>query len=281
MQNQRFRRHTGIVLAILMAFSSTHLLAQEIQQEEPEWLKRSNETAYQVLQMSSHFVPEFSGQQGIEGLDEEIFDLGENLYERQQAIEEEKLVFLQGKLEGEEDPRVIQDIEIMIKATRDNIESNRINNDSVLPYGNLAGIVFFGLSGLLDKQVPAERQKAALVRLKKYNGQADGYMPLTELAQIRFAEAMEREGLIQPFAGEVAQDLERAPQMLAGIPGLFQASGLEGWEDDLALLRIEIAKAAAPPCSMILPGSKSKSPIVSTTPSPAAISSFTLPSPRW
>lgn len=236
MHTQRFRRHAGFWMAVSLVISSSPLVAQDLEQAEPEWLARSNEIAYQVLEMSAHFVPEFSGQQGIEGLDEDIFDLGDNLYERQQAIEEEKLVFLESKLQGEEDPRVIQDIEIMMKATRDNIESNRINYERVTPYGNLAGIVFFGLNGLLDKQVPAERQQAALVRLKKYNGQAEGYEPLTELAKVRLSERLEVDGLIQPFAGEVQQDLERAPQMLGGIPSLFEAAGLEGWEEDYELL---------------------------------------------
>jgi uncharacterized protein (DUF885 family) len=93
---------------------------------------------------------------------------------------------------------------------------------------------------LLDKQVPAERQKAALVRLKKYTGQAEGYEPLTELAKIRLTERMAVPGLIKPFSGEVEQDLERAPVMIEGLEPLFAAAGLDGYEDDLALLTSQL-----------------------------------------
>jgi hypothetical protein len=221
MQSRRLSLNAGIFLAVIFVFSSAQLTAQELTEATPEWLERSNSIAYKVLEMSARFSPEFSGQTGVEG---------------QQAVEYEKIDYLEQMLAVEEDPRVVQDIEIMLKATRDGIEANRVNYERVLPYGNFAGIVFFGMNGLLDKQVPPERQKAALVRLKKYTGQAEGYEPLTELAKVRLSERMEVDGLIQPFAGEVEQDLERAPMMLGGIPGLFEAAGLEGWEEDVALL---------------------------------------------
>lgn len=236
MPHIRFQSLAAAWLTFTLAFASAHLAAQEPTASTPDWVERSNEIAYKVLEMSAHFVPEFAGQQGIEGFDEEIFDLKPNLYERRQAVNEGKLEYL-AEVRGEEtDPRVLQDIEIMIKATRDEMESNRVNYERVLPYGNLNGLIFFGFRGVLDKQVPPERQEAALVRLKKYTGLAEGYEPITELAKVRLTERMDVEGLIKPFVGAVEQDLERAPTMLAGLPELFEATGLEGWEEDLALL---------------------------------------------
>jgi uncharacterized protein (DUF885 family) len=124
----------------------------------------------------------------------------------------------------------------MLKATRDNMETNTVNYERVLPYGNLTGLIFAGFNGLLDKQVPLERQRAALVRLKKYTGQAEGYEPLTELAKERLTERMNVPDLIKPFIGEVKQDLERAPVMIEGLQGLFSGTELTGYADDLALL---------------------------------------------
>ncbi len=242
MQKKKVRHMVTTVMLLISASASLQLFAQDLAGSEPEWLTRSNDIAYTVLEMSAHFGPEFSGQQGIEGLDEEIFDLGPNLHERQQQVEREKLDYLERMLANEEDPRVIQDIEIMMKATRDNIESNQINYERVVPYGNLYGIVFFGLNGLLDKQVPPERQKAALVRLKKYTGQADGYAPITEQGRIRLSERLDEDGLIQPYSGEVEQHLERGPMMLAGLPALFQEAGLAGWEEDLELLNEQFSE---------------------------------------
>jgi hypothetical protein len=179
MQHRRFRTTAWVLLALTLAGTSTQLSAQDTAKPDSEWIERSNAIAYTVLEMSAHFAPEFSGQVGVEGLDEEVFDLKPELYERQQAVDAEKIEYLQKMLATEQDSRVAQDIEIMLKSTRDGIESNRVNYERVLPYGNIAGLVFFGFNGLLDKQVPPERQKAALVRLKKYTGQAEGYVPIT------------------------------------------------------------------------------------------------------
>lgn len=236
MRVTNFNRATLGCLLLCTAMYASTVSAREAANFTPEWVQRSNEIAYNVLDSSAKFMPEFAGQMGVNGYDEEIFDLRENLHERKMAVDEQKITYLNGLLAKEEDPRVAQDIEIMLKATRDNMESNRINFERVLPYGNITGLVFAGFKGLLDKQVPAERQKAALVRLKKYTGQAEGYGPLTELAKIRLTERMAVPGLIKPYSGEVEQDLERAPIMIEGLDSLFAAAGLEGYQEDLAIL---------------------------------------------
>ena len=223
-----------------LAFSALLLTSQSFAQGAsnftPEWVQRSNEIAYKLLESNAQFVPEFAGQSGVEGYDEEVFDLGENLYERQIAVSEKNVAMLEALLVKEEDPRVAQDIEIMIKSEKDGMEANRINYERVLPYGNLTGLVFAGFRGLLDKQVPLDRQKAALVRLKKYNGSAEGYEPLTELAKLRLTERSEVPGLIKPYSGEVQQDFERSPIMIQGLQSVFEATELEGYQEDLALL---------------------------------------------
>jgi len=245
-----------ICLSLLITLPAQHALAQGAPNFTPEWVTRSNEIAYKVLEASAKFAPEFSGQMGVDGLDGEIFDLKENLYERQMAVEEEKIAYLTGLLTTEEDPRVVQDIEIMLQATRDNMESTRINHERVLPYGNVTGLIFGGFNGLLDKQVPLERQKAALIRLKKYTGQAEGYEPLTELAKLRLTERNGIPDLIKPFAGEVRQDLERSPIMIEGLGSLFEGTELEGYEEDLALLTEQLRSYNAWVEQTILPNTR-------------------------
>lgn len=216
--------------------------AQDASNFLPDWVERSNEIAYKVLESGAQFAPEFAGQTGVSGYDEEIFDLGPNLFERQIQNARDNLEMLQGLLATEEDPRVRQDIEIMIKSAEDNIEATTINYEKVLPYGNLTGLIFAGFNGLLDKQVPAERQQAALVRLRKYTGQEGGYEPLTQLAKTRLTERAAVPGLIKPFVGEVEQDLQRAPIMIGGLEQVFQASHVEGYEEDLALLSQQLTE---------------------------------------
>ena len=239
--------------ATFVLLTSSYSFAQGASNFTPEWVQRSNEIAYKILEANAQFVPEFSGQTGVEGYDEEIFDLGENLYERQIANSEQNIALLTDLLAKEEDPRVAQDIEIMIKSEKDGIESNRINYERVLPYGNITGLIFAGFRGQLDKQVPIERQKAALVRLKKYTGQAEGYEPLTERAKITLTERSDIPGLIKPFIGEVQQDLERAPIMIEGLQSVFAATELVGYEEDLAVLTEQLIAYNAWVKATILP----------------------------
>ena len=234
----RIAAPVGVFFCTLLLASQS--FAQGASNFTPEWVERSNEIAYKLLDSQAKFAPEFSAQSGVDGYDEEIFDLGENLFERQIAVSEQNIDMLKALLINEEDPRVAQDIEIMIKSEIDGMEANRINYERVLPYGNLTGLVFAGFRGLLDKQVPMERQKAALVRLKKYNGVAEGYEPLTELAKIRLTERASIPGLIKPYSGEVKQDLERAPIMIQGLQSVFEATELEGYEQDLAILKEQL-----------------------------------------
>ena len=98
-------------LASTLLLISSHSFAQGASNFTPEWVKRSNDIAYKVLESGAKFAPEFSGQMGVDGYDEEIFDLGENLYERQIAASKENIAMLEGLLVNEEDPRVAQDIE--------------------------------------------------------------------------------------------------------------------------------------------------------------------------
>jgi len=228
------------VISMSLPFSGP-AFADDAPTAAPAWIERSNEIAYDILKSRARFAPEFASQSGVEGFDAEIYDLRENLHERELANFNANLGMLNDLLAKEKDPRVKQDIEIMLKDTRDNIEANTVEYERVLPYGNLTGLIFAGFKGLLDKQVPLQRQRAALIRLKKYTGRAEGYKPLTESAKRRFSERASVPGIIKPFVGEVEQDLERAPVMIAGLKKLFAATRLEGYEDDLDLLSRQLA----------------------------------------
>jgi hypothetical protein len=258
MRRSNLRKAALFCLVFCLAVTAPVVSAQNTPGFTPEWVQRSNEIAYKVMDMSAQFAPEFVGQMGIGGYDEEIFDLRENLYERQMAVDEAKIAYLNELLATEEDPHVVQDIEIMLQATRDNMETNTVNYERVLPYGNLTGLIFAGFNGLLDKQVPLERQQSALVRLKKYTGQAEGYQPFTELAKDRLTERMVVPGLIKPFIGEVEQDLERAPVMIEGLGSLFAATELEGYEDDLAMLSDQLTAYNAWVAENIVPNTRAE-----------------------
>ncbi|MFC3194100.1 DUF885 domain-containing protein [Marinicella sediminis] len=231
----RIKQSTIVLMVMLLCVFQAHA-------KEQDWVKRSNEIAYKILKSQAKFAPEFSAQSGVEGYDEDIFDLQDNLVKRQLENATANLKMLNEHLANEQDQRVRQDIEIMIQSVKDNIEATKINDARVLPYGNVIGLIFYGFNGQLDKQVPFERQKAALIRLKKYTGEAEGYEPLFELAKKRLTERMDEPDLIKPFRGEVEQDIERSAIFIQGLSQVFAATDLTGYESSLQLLQSQMGE---------------------------------------
>ncbi len=208
--------------------------------EDADWVEKSNQHAQIVLDVLAKFSPEGAGSLGVDGLDEEILDLGPGIHERGIAESEKVLAELRRRLEGETNAKVRQDIGILIKAVEDNIHSSRLNHELLLPYFNISQTVFFGVRGLIDPQIPRERYPAAVARIEKYAGLADGAKPLTELAKDRTRERFDVAGLVGPYRGEVEQDLERAETFVTGIEELLAGTDLEGWEESYATLAAQL-----------------------------------------
>lgn len=210
---------------------------------EKEWVETSNKIAMKVLELQVKYTPEFAAAQGIEGHDDEVFDLKPNLTERQIADARAMIEWLESERQKQTDKFVLQDIDIMIKSQRDNIVSNELGRDNLITYFSLHRIMFGGFSAILDKQVAAERKPAAVVRLRKYTGMEDGYTPIVDLAKAMISETFDKD-LLGPFKGEVEQNLQRAPQLLAGVRSMFEASELEGFEEPLKLLEEQLTDFA-------------------------------------
>lgn len=208
--------------------------------QSSDWLERSNKVAYKILESTAKYAPEFSGQSGVDGYDDKIFDLNPNLHQRQLETSHKNLNMLDGLIAKEKDPYMLNDLKIMRKNIVDGIESSTINHEKVMPYGNIPGLIFAGFRGLLNKQVPSERQKFALIRLKKYTGETKGYTPFVENAKMRLQERTKIPNLVLPFKGEVEQDIQRSATMINGLTALFEGSELEGWEDSLKLLKSQL-----------------------------------------
>ena len=136
----------------------------------PAWIQRSNENAEILLNVFGEFNPEFAGQIGVEGLDEQIIDLQPGLVERSNKATEEAIQELRKRLAVEKDPLVKQDLEILIKSGEDAIKGTNLTEKYQLQYFAISQTIFSGLRALLDNQIPAERRNAALVRLKRYAG---------------------------------------------------------------------------------------------------------------
>jgi hypothetical protein len=196
-----------------------------------KWIEESNEHSELVLESVAKFNPEAAASLGVDGYDEEIIDLGENLYERQKEDSGKLLAELKRRLQTAEDSRVRQDLGILIQAVEDNLRTGRLTHDHLLPYFNLSQQVFGGIRALIDEQIPRERYPAAVVRIRRYAGLGDGYTPLTELAIDRTRERFDVEGLEAPYRGEVEQDLERSETFISGVEELLSGTDLAGWQE--------------------------------------------------
>ena len=220
---QKFR--IAMLVAAAFTLSATPTMAQD------DWVQKSNEHAQIVLEAVARFNPETAGSIGVDGLDEEILDLREGLYEREIADSEQVLGELRIRLAEETHPAVRQDLGILIMAVEDSLHTTKLNREYMLPYHNISQAIFSGIRGLIDPQIPAERYPAAIVRLKRYAGLEEGYEPIVELAKDRTRERFAVEGLHGPYRGEVEQDLQRSETFVSGIEELLSGTELSGWQE--------------------------------------------------
>jgi hypothetical protein len=222
-----------------LAASIGLLLGATAWADTPAWVQESNQDAMLLLKVQAKYAPEFAGRTGVEGLDDKIFDLKPGVYERSRKDTQAVLAELKGKRKTATDPNVQQDLDILINAAGKRLASGAVNKQYMLDFIDAAQIEFSGIRFLLDKQVPPERQKAALVRLKLYAGDEKGVTPLTLLAQQETAKRLKVRGLTGPYVEEVKQGIGNTKTYMDGLQQLFEQSGLSGWQDDLAKLKQE------------------------------------------
>ena len=222
----------NVILAGLLAAA----MAFPVHAADTDWVAESDEHAQLVLEVLARFNPEGAGSLGIDGLDEKIVDLGPDIYERGMQANRDVLAELRQREEQATHSKVKQDLGILIQAIEDNLRTSELNRDYMLPYFNMSQTVFFGVRGLIDPQIPRERYPAAITRIEKYAGLADGYEPITELAKARTRERFDVDGLVGPYVGELEQDLERAESFVTGIEQLLAGTDLQGWEESYATL---------------------------------------------
>jgi uncharacterized protein (DUF885 family) len=202
----------------------------------PEWVQRSNANAQVLLDVLGRLAPEQAGFLGVPGLDEQITDFNPGFRDRARAAGEKAIAELESRLANETDPRVKQDLGILIGRAKQSQESSDLNQKHMLPYGNLNNMVFLGLRSLLDDQVPAERRKAAIVRLRRYAGAEKGYTPIATLAENDFHEGMKDASRLGPTKAEVEKDLATAATFRKGIGELLAKYKVAGHQKPYAEL---------------------------------------------
>jgi hypothetical protein len=229
----------AVLMVALLALAPAPLSAQD--PETDDWVARSNENAQVLLEVQAKLGPEGAARIGIDGLDEEVFQLPLDFIEKSRAEVEGALATLRSRLASETHPAVRQDLEIMIEAAEDGLRGNDLEQEHYLPYFNLSQAIFGGLRALLDDQIPAERRPAAVVRLRKYTGMEEGYTPLTEQAMAYTRAYLDDPSLRGPFQDDLEKDLSNSARFVDGLAELFGRYELEGWEEPYEALKTQLA----------------------------------------
>lgn len=222
----------------------------------PAWVETSNRYAQILLEAQLRFQPESASFFGIPGYDDKVADLGPDYAARFRKTTAEARAKLQEKLQLERDPNVRQDLEIMIQAADDNIESTQVNERLVLPFTDASQLVFLGLQGLLSDQTPADRRAKALDRLKAYVGMTAGTTPITAQARARYEERAGNAELLRPTRLEVEQALSNADTYAKGIRKLFAKYKVGSSGPALAALDKQLAEYTAWVRKDVLPAAR-------------------------
>ncbi len=229
-------RRAALCLAAAMTCTA---LALPAAQSPAGWVVRSNEHTRVVLEAQARLAPEGAAQVGVSGVDEQITDLSSGYSRRIRDSVTKMQQELQRRLTAEQDPLVRQDLEILIQATRQQLRSLDIGERLLLPYVNAPAAIFNGLRALLDDQVPQQRRRAALARLRKYTGSETGFKPFTELALERVREQLPRQELLGPFREQVERDLGNISFFGSGLDELFKKYDLSEAAPLLATLKTQ------------------------------------------
>ena len=206
----------------------------------PAWVARSDAYTQPVLKDTGQYVPEESTELGDENYDTQVADLKPRVWERELADTEKRLAELRRQRAQEKDVKVRQDLDILIDSREKKIATMKLEHQYLLEYVNVGELVYGGLRALLDPRNKPERQKLALVRLKRYAGKEAGYAPIATLARARGEERLASKTLIGPYVGEVEEGLNNNATYMDGIEELFKKANIAGWESDFAALKAQV-----------------------------------------
>jgi hypothetical protein len=203
----------------------------------PAWVTQSDANAQILIQATGRFEPEQASQLGAAKFDADVLDLGPDLEARRQAALANAQEQLRGRLAAATDPRVRQDLEILLKAAAEQADSNALEQRYLVPYFDAPQLIFAGINSLLREQITPQRRSRALMRLRRYAGLEPGSAPLLELAAERTRRGLTRPDLLAPSKAEVEKHVGNAGYYLDGIAELFSAYGIAGSEPAQQLLK--------------------------------------------
>ena len=139
-------------------------------ESQPEWVATSNRYAKQLIDVTLKHRPEAGSQQGLAEYDAKIAQPTLADEDAQRGEDQAVLEKLKAALGSERDPKVKEDLEIMIRRVGLNFREEDFARAHEVPFFNASQYVFSGLRVLLDDQTPEQRRPAAVLRVREYAG---------------------------------------------------------------------------------------------------------------
>ena len=239
-----------LILAVALLTST---VASAAPATTSDWVAISNVETTHVLEAQAKFSPEDASDAGLTQYDGLVSDLGPNINARYIAAMETTRAQIKTRLDGEKNPQVRQDLEILLRSIDDEITGTRLNEKYYLPWIDIPQVVFGSMQSLLQEQLPEARRVKALERLQRYVGLYPGSVAITEQAQARFMEKLGQPGLVGPVKAKVEKSLTNVPTYIKGIRELFAEMKIEGAEPALAAMEKQLNDYAAWERAKVLP----------------------------
>jgi len=186
------------------------------------------------------FYPEWMSSLGIEKFDTAVMDLKPDRVKRADAALGAAAKRLSGLKAKEKDPRVRQDIDIVVEALERQRRTETLEDRLLIPFSDMPRQLFFSLQNLLDPRNPPERRAHAVPLARNYAGMAPGTLPITQLDRERIEERAADAKLLWPYKGQGEQVLNNCERYIAGVADLFRASGVQGWEEAQGRLAAQV-----------------------------------------
>lgn len=234
-------------------FLALPVAAQTAAPKEQAWIARSNTYTHKILDIQNKFSPQSASSEGLEQYDKEIDSLTLKTEQAQRREEEAATHELEAALKTEKDPRVAQDIQIVIDNEKLGFRQQDFGWKHRVPYINASGVIYGAMQSLLDDQLPQSRRQAAVDRLNKLSGLTPGYTPATTVLLERMKEQMAKPNMIYPARQAVETQLARNAAMVSGIKDLLVKYKVTGWEPAFAAESKQLADYDAWVTANILP----------------------------
>jgi uncharacterized protein (DUF885 family) len=202
-----------------------------------DWIEKSNHYTNLLLDVDKKYNPEQASAEGLAEYDTKISVPTLTNSEAERKETEAVLATLKAAAKTETDKNVAEDLSILIKSTEQELRASEYARDNLVPDMNPARFVYGGVRPLLDDQSVEARRPAAVIRLKEYAGQAEGFRAITDLMQQRIEQQMARPNVVYPSRQRLETELSRNAVIVSGIGDMFRKYHLTGWEDSYATLQ--------------------------------------------